>query len=816
MKTKRLLKEGVIALAAFWGIMIPTAGSVHASEFEAERSLAESPAANTNDQSADYPRWEDSVPIQAETDGAITTRENEEGQNNESNSEDEDPTEATCREENLVMQDDPSDPEEHSLEEPALEDADTAAKEEFFSPECPAQEEGAFVPMDGLPPEEVVITEDETSRPNQDAMEAEGAASSENSAEEPSQEESVEPAAEIEARESDPSTADRPWEDASEEARTETAFFESQALYAQSSAKRYSIKYVLSGGVNAKGNPSSYAKQNKDLVLKAPSRKGYVFLGWYSDKAMKTRITSVRKGSTGNKVFYAKWTPAVYRIQFNGSGATDGSMAAMENLKYGSSYRLSECAYALKGSRFVGWRSGKGGKGRLYRDCSEVKSLGTRQGETVTLFAEWKKFSEKDVYNAILAGVVQKKGLHYTKGAYPGKDDYIDLSSFGFRTSDWDQLARIYTSVYLDHPECFYLDGSLLPFTPKAYRVRGIVPGYHGFANGSDLDMMKKEMEDASREAVKAAKKAQDPVAKALVLYEFLAVRNSYDWNAAAGETEKLDRMALTAYSAIVDRGAEAGTVCKGMAFGFKYLADKVDDPGLEAKVVPSEAMEHVWNMVRIRDGREGGHWYHLDVNRAINAAPTVRGGFARYNAFLLSDKAMEGQGYHGWKDSEYVSFPDCTSGAFENLSCAKHVYFPVHYDQKTRKCMYIKWINGEFWLCKSGARSGSYSKLKRLEPYDCRLGGADGIKFGSGAAWRDAGGGKLRLYYVNKSKELVSLDARTLEETPLLSVKFSPSPSKDGRYQEEKDGIGVAVEGGKVTLWSATRREMIATATAR
>ena len=65
----------------------------------------------------------------------------------------------------------------------------------------------------------------------------------------------------------------------------------------------YTIKYNLNGGTNNKANPSSY--YGKKVTLKNPQKKGYSFVGWYSDSKYKTKVTSI---SSGNKTLYAKWS----------------------------------------------------------------------------------------------------------------------------------------------------------------------------------------------------------------------------------------------------------------------------------------------------------------------------------------------------------------------------------------------------------------------------------------------------------------------------------------------------------------------------
>jgi len=45
-----------------------------------------------------------------------------------------------------------------------------------------------------------------------------------------------------------------------------------------------------------------------DIILYTPGRAGYTFLGWYTDPKYKKKASNIIKaGSTGNKVYYAKW-----------------------------------------------------------------------------------------------------------------------------------------------------------------------------------------------------------------------------------------------------------------------------------------------------------------------------------------------------------------------------------------------------------------------------------------------------------------------------------------------------------------------------
>ena len=71
--------------------------------------------------------------------------------------------------------------------------------------------------------------------------------------------------------------------------------------------KANSIHLGSLGGKNNKKNPKKYSVTTKTITLKAATRKGYKFAGWYRDKKLKRRVKKIRKGSTGKVTLYAKW-----------------------------------------------------------------------------------------------------------------------------------------------------------------------------------------------------------------------------------------------------------------------------------------------------------------------------------------------------------------------------------------------------------------------------------------------------------------------------------------------------------------------------
>ena len=78
----------------------------------------------------------------------------------------------------------------------------------------------------------------------------------------------------------------------------------------------YSITYDLGGGTNAQSNPSTYTVLDA-VTFAAPTRTGYTFTGW--------SVSSIPKGSTGNKTVTANWTIITYSIVYNLNGGTNAA-----------------------------------------------------------------------------------------------------------------------------------------------------------------------------------------------------------------------------------------------------------------------------------------------------------------------------------------------------------------------------------------------------------------------------------------------------------------------------------------------------------
>ncbi len=78
-------------------------------------------------------------------------------------------------------------------------------------------------------------------------------------------------------------------------------------LYANWELATYNIKYQAKSGKVPKNAKKTYNMKSSTFSLPFPTKNGYDFDGWYQDAKLKKRVSEVKKGSIGDKTFYAKW-----------------------------------------------------------------------------------------------------------------------------------------------------------------------------------------------------------------------------------------------------------------------------------------------------------------------------------------------------------------------------------------------------------------------------------------------------------------------------------------------------------------------------
>lgn len=141
----------------------------------------------------------------------------------------------------------------------------------------------------------------------------------------------------------------------------------------------YKITYHLDGGTNPPTAPASYTYE-QTVLLPRPEKDYYTFANWYADAGFtEGPVSEIPNHSTGDKVFYAQWTPNEYTISFETNG---GSAIADQKYIYG---RETEFARKTKKQHytFAGW----------FLDQKLTEHFGDKISATTngnfTLYAKW-------------------------------------------------------------------------------------------------------------------------------------------------------------------------------------------------------------------------------------------------------------------------------------------------------------------------------------------------------------------------------------------------------------------------------------------
>lgn len=166
------------------------------------------------------------------------------------------------------------------------------------------------------------------------------------------------------------------------------SYTDTVTLYAVWSRDTYSIIYNNVAGIDNSMNPDTY-NVDDTITLAEPEALGNTFLGWYSDKNLRTKVTTIKAGTTGNKTFYAKWATTQYTIRYDlNAGGDTSAVLDTRNVGYINSYNdKTESGYRLatasrQGYTFAGW----------YKEAtcrSAVGSIVDSPYVDMTVYAKW-------------------------------------------------------------------------------------------------------------------------------------------------------------------------------------------------------------------------------------------------------------------------------------------------------------------------------------------------------------------------------------------------------------------------------------------
>ncbi len=154
-------------------------------------------------------------------------------------------------------------------------------------------------------------------------------------------------------------------------------------LWARWQLKSYTITYNnVEDATN--NNKTSYNVNDSEIVLEDLTRKGYDFLGWFTEETNGEQVRKIDTQGAENIQLWARWQLKSYTITYNNvEDATNNNK---------TSYNVNDSEIVLedltrKGYDFLGWFTSE-------RDGEQVRKIDPKRAENIQLWARWSKDTE--------------------------------------------------------------------------------------------------------------------------------------------------------------------------------------------------------------------------------------------------------------------------------------------------------------------------------------------------------------------------------------------------------------------------------------
>ena len=207
---------------------------------------------------------------------------------------------------------------------------------------------------------------------------------------------------------------------------------ESVAYNAKWDPVTYNITYHLDGGENAVSNPATYTIETDTIILQTPTRTGYDFDGWFTEEnGGGTKVTEIAKGSVGNVVLYAKWTPSTYKVKLVLNGGTiNGDKVAEYTFGEGATLPAE---VTREGHTFEGWFEAANFSG------DPATEIGADETGDKTFYARWHTNQYQLVWD--LDGGTVDGTTSYTHGDvyYNTSVTAPKVTKIGYTFAGWDK-----------------------------------------------------------------------------------------------------------------------------------------------------------------------------------------------------------------------------------------------------------------------------------------------------------------------------------------------------------------------------------------
>lgn len=214
-------------------------------------------------------------------------------------------------------------------------------------------------------------------------------------------------------------------------------------LVAEYETVQYLISYDLDGGTFKTTYPTSYNIESSDIVLPAPTKKYYDFVGWSGtgiESSEPNPIVTIKSGSTGDRSYKAHYKPTKYNITY-----TNVENTSFDSGRFPSNYTILDGNITISNNiekencRFDGWTY----LGKHY-SANENVVISCDTGKDIELIANWVNLYNVRFINSVTGEEIFSK--IYEDGTK------IDRNSLINEINDWENDGFYYSfdNFYVD------------------------------------------------------------------------------------------------------------------------------------------------------------------------------------------------------------------------------------------------------------------------------------------------------------------------------------------------------------------------------
>lgn len=193
-------------------------------------------------------------------------------------------------------------------------------------------------------------------------------------------------------------------------------------LYAKWTAWKHTVTYDKNVPANSKktdvknmpGNQTKIYDQNLTLQSNVPTRIGYTFVKWTTNKdgtgtayQPGSQYSYNRDSDGGTVTLYAVWTPWKYKVQYDKNVSADSSSQTVSNMPTDQTkteevvLTLSSNKPSRNGYIFNGWQAQINGKAVDYQPGAKLSyDVDDKDGSTIILKAQWTPWKHTVHYDA--------------------------------------------------------------------------------------------------------------------------------------------------------------------------------------------------------------------------------------------------------------------------------------------------------------------------------------------------------------------------------------------------------------------------------